>query len=229
MHISHRYKFIFFSFPKTGSESVRALLDPYSDIRGIPFWERDGDNPFYSHISPAEVKALFEERGWNYEEYYKFTFVRNPWARLVSLYNMIYFTRAPRSLTGKVRAAIRRFTSPSFKQWLKKTRTDGDGAGGPPDQRWQVYGTYSIESYTRDDDGKPLVDEVLKLEEIDSTLPVLLKRIGIPDADSLHVPRVNTRRARDYSDYYDAETIELVAQRYRYDIEHFDYHYQDIT
>ena len=31
MQISHRYQFIFFSNPKTGSETVRKILEPYSD------------------------------------------------------------------------------------------------------------------------------------------------------------------------------------------------------
>ncbi len=55
MRISHRHRFVFFSNPKTGSESVRSLLDPYSDICGVPMWEMTAENPFYSHISPREV------------------------------------------------------------------------------------------------------------------------------------------------------------------------------
>src|SRR5690606_27928408 len=118
MQISHRYKFIFFSFPKTGSESVRELLDPYSDIRGIPYWNISEENPFYSHISPAEVKAIFQKNGWDYDEYFKFTFVRNPWARLVSLYNMIYFTKPADSFYSKLKTVLLKPKPPSFRDWL---------------------------------------------------------------------------------------------------------------
>jgi hypothetical protein len=227
MQISHQYKFIFFSFPKTGSESVRALLEPYSDIHGIPYWVRTEEHPFYSHISPAEVKYLFEQRGWDYENYYKFTFIRNPWARMVSLYYMIYHTNPPNNLFGRLRYRFRSHNAPSFKEWLRSTRPDGPGAGGPPDQRWQVYGSYSIASYILDKNGRDLVDEVLKLEEINQRLPELLERIGIPDAKDLAIPFVNKRASKNYREYYDAEADKLIRTRYRYDIDRFVYSFDN--
>lgn len=228
MQISHRYKFIFFSFPKTGSESVRALLEPYSDIEVVPFWERSDEKPFYSHISPVEVKQLFEKNDWDYDSYYKFTFIRNPWARQVSLYNMIYHTSPARSMLGSLKLRLTKRNTPSFKQWLQTTRTDGNGAGGPADQRWQVYGSYSIASYIFDGNNNMLVDQVIKLEEVDSALPLLLKRLGIPEAQELVVPRVNTRTVKKYSSYFDVKSRDLIAQRYKYDIENYGYSFNEL-
>ena len=31
---------------------------------------------------------IFEQKGWDYNSYFKFVFIRNPYTRLVSLYNM---------------------------------------------------------------------------------------------------------------------------------------------
>lgn len=228
MQISHKYKFIFFSFPKTGSESVRKLLEPYSDIHGIPFWERTEDKPFYSHISPQEVKALFIKNGWNYDEYYKFTFIRNPWGRLVSLYNMIYHTKSPSSLLGRVRALIKNRSTPDFKQWLRTIKNNGVGAGGPENQRWMRYGTYSIASYILDDNDKELVDEVIKLEDINEKLPAILRRIGIPDAEKLSIPYINKRKQKKLSTYYDDESKALIEKNYCYDIQRFNYNFDDI-
>lgn len=225
MLISHRYKFIFFSFPKTGSESVRKLLKPYSDIQGIPYWERSEDHPFYSHISPIEVKEIFQNNSWDYDSYYKFTFIRNPWARLVSLYNMIYYTRPPTSIIGKIKARIHKRSIPAFNEWLHATKPYGSGAGGPKDQRWQVYGSYSLENYILDGDGNELVDEVIKLEEIDERLPALLEKIDIPDHQDLVIPHANRRSSKKYSDYYDDESRELIYQRYKYDIAKFNYQF----
>lgn len=228
MHISHRHKFIFFSFPKTGSESVRKLLTPFSDIQGIPYWECDEKHPFYSHISPKEVKAIFQKNGWNYDDYYKFTFVRNPWARLVSLYNMIYHTKKPTTLLGKVRSLLKPNSAPSFKKWLQQIKADGEGAGGAANQRWQVYGSYSIANYILDENRQKLVNEVIKLEEISEKLPVVLKNIGIDSADELTIPHVNTRARKKYSTYYDDDTKQLIADRYKYDIERFNYSFDDV-
>ena len=96
--ISHRYKCIFVEVPKTGSTSVRHLLG----------------KPIKPHLNLCETKRLMEsywvvrggrknrilewlyltlpaerrkERGkQQFESYFKFGFVRNPWDRVVSLY-----------------------------------------------------------------------------------------------------------------------------------------------
>ena len=57
--ISHTHKFIYFAFPKTGSESVRKILDPYSDIKAVTRSHVTKDNPFYTHITPEETKKIF--------------------------------------------------------------------------------------------------------------------------------------------------------------------------
>jgi hypothetical protein len=231
MRISHSHEFLFFSNPKTGSESVRELLDPYSDIKGTQFWNLTPDHPFYSHISQAETKALFLERGWDFDSYFKFTFVRNPWARLVSLYEMIYGGRGRRlGFAGRLdrgaRALLGLHPSVSgFRRWLPRTRPDGPGGGGPPDQRWQVYGTYSIRSYVSDSHGEILVDQIIRLEDIDEDLPVLLREIGLADAAKMLIPRKNIRRHAPYRDYYDDRCRELVRERYAYDIETFGYRF----
>lgn len=192
----------------------------------MPYWKCTDKHPFYSHISPLEVKLLFEQHGWDYDDYFKFTFVRNPWARQVSLYNMIYQTRAPRGLYRKIKTALNLNPHPSFKQWLSQSKADGRGAGGPSDQRWQVYGAYSIANYILDKNGNELVDDVIKLEEIDTKLPKLLARIGIVDADNLVIPHINRRGSKKYIDYYDAQSKALIADRYSYDIARFNYRFK---
>jgi hypothetical protein len=228
MRISHRLKFIFFSNPKTGSESVRKLLDPYSDITGVPFWEATPDEPFYSHIRPIEVRDLFYQRGWIFEDYFRFTFVRNPWARLVSLYQMIFAARG-RSLTG-ANAAFRNLLArhPSragFRRWLRTVQTDGPGAGGPANQRWQRYGSYSLRAYAGDENGDLLVDRVIRLESIEVELPRTLADLGISGAREMSIPRVNTRRHQPYTWYYDSASAKLVGQMYAEDIERYKYRF----
>jgi hypothetical protein len=149
MRISHKNKFIFFSNPKTGSESLREMLTPYSDILDIPYKETTKENPFYSHISPLEVKNIFNAQGFNFDEYYKIVCIRNPFNRLVSLYEMI-FRKWP--------------IKPPFDIWLKSTKTKGKGGGGKHSDRWRMYGTYSLKNYTSDQSGNILVDNIICLE-----------------------------------------------------------------
>jgi len=148
---------------------------------------------------------------------------------MVSLYNMIYHTTPATGISGKTREIFSNLKKPTFKNWLLTTKPDGEGAGGPEDQRWQVYGSYSIENYITNKEGDVLVDRVLKLEEIDKTLPELLNKLGLPEAEKLSIPRINTRKPKNYSNYYDKKSRQIIADRYRYDIEHFNYSFEDIT
>ena len=123
MRISHRYKFVFFANPKTGSSTVRSFLKPYSDVVSVKNHHyTNEDNPFYPHMTPAEARSFFEQFGWHFNAYRKFVFVRNPWARLVSAYE--HYKRS----TGATLA---------FKNWLRQVKPFGAGGGGRDELRWR--------------------------------------------------------------------------------------------
>ena len=88
LRISHRHRFIFFANPKTGSRSVREVLDPFSEVHGRPADDVTPDFPFYNHMRPCDLRPVFAQKGWDFDAYFKFVMVRNPWARMVSLFEM---------------------------------------------------------------------------------------------------------------------------------------------
>ncbi len=208
MKISHRHKFIFFSNPKTGSQSVRELLRPISDICGISYPKTTEEFPFYSHMRPIELVEAFEKRGWKFSEYYKFTCVRNPWARAVSLYEMI------------------RRDCPSFRvtfgEWLNQCSSYGIGGGGRDSERWRKYGTYSIWNYAGDTSGNLLVNDVFRTEDL-GALPDELYARGIPISSMDRMPRINRGKKVPYQEYYDANLRDLVYRRYEREILEFGY------
>ena len=86
--ISHSKKFICFNPPKTGSGYRELLLNEYADI-SIRLEKRNLCEKVNRHESLLRAIDFFEARGWDIAGYYKFTFVRNPWQRLVSYFNMV--------------------------------------------------------------------------------------------------------------------------------------------
>ena len=40
-------------------------------------------------MRPVEARRAFQQVDWDFEGYYRFVLVRNPWRRLASLYAMI--------------------------------------------------------------------------------------------------------------------------------------------
>lgn len=68
--ISHSTNCIFIRVPKTASQSIAALIDA----------------PFRTHTPARRFHAEFPGE---FEHYFKFAFVRNPWDRLVSAFHYI--------------------------------------------------------------------------------------------------------------------------------------------
>lgn len=76
MVYSDEYKFIYLAIPRTASGTIQDHLQKY----GI----RNRDRAPDSHITALKTRELLGEQRWS--SYFKFTFVRNPWDRAVSLY-----------------------------------------------------------------------------------------------------------------------------------------------
>ncbi len=214
MRISHRHRFIFFARPKTGSSSLRQFLNPYSDVLPVKnHLERTPDNPFYPHMRPIEVREQFRARGWNFEGYTKFVCARNPWARIVSLYRHVQ-EASPET--------------PDFSQWLLSLDPDGAGGGGEDWQRWRRYGSYTLESYVGDEQGSPLVDVILRLEDTATELRPFLETLGLPGLAEREIPHSNNRaQGESYTRFYDEASRDRVAALYRGEIKQFGYVFGD--
>ena len=216
MIISHAHRFVFFSNPKTGSESLRALLEPYNEVPVRPWRETTLAQPFYPHMPPREALPVFRANGWDWEGYRRITCVRNPYPRLVSLYRMIAEVDGVWKLRARLGLGV-----PSFARWLAATRPEGRGGGGRSHQRWRRYGTWSAGAWTHDAHGRRLVTDTLRLERLADELPEVLADLGLPR--DLSLPHVNARPATDWRGWYDGATHGLVARRYAWDLRNFHY------
>ena len=173
-------------------------------------------------MRPLELRDVFNARGWDFDGYHKFVMVRNPWSRMVSLYEMFAFRE------GRLRSRLRRRTTrhQGFRAWVRTLDPEGRGTVGPGLGKGVIrFGALSYVAFTGDEAGRPLVDEVIKLEEIESRLVPLLDRLGIPLPR--RVPRIGRGRYRGhYRDFYDDETRELIGTLYEQDIERFGYTFE---
>tara|TARA_B100001939_G_scaffold343042_1_gene355130 strand:+ start:301 stop:993 length:693 start_codon:yes stop_codon:yes gene_type:complete len=100
MIISHRKKYVFIHFLKTGGTAISQHFRKHKEFCvdtighwgptvNIQIWNKfkhimNGTLP--QHCEPITVKAYFDLMGWNWDEYFKFAFIRNPWDRIVSSY-----------------------------------------------------------------------------------------------------------------------------------------------
>ena len=73
--INHKYKCIFIHIQRTAGSSIENKIDDKN-------WWSDKDLRPYKHLLASQAKKIYSQH-WN--DYFKFSIVRNPWARMVSM------------------------------------------------------------------------------------------------------------------------------------------------
>jgi hypothetical protein len=223
MIISHTHRYIFIKSEKTAGTSVEAALskqcgkDDVVTPLGDYWFNRDqrgewihssmNAEGFFQHDSAAEVRRKIQPEIWN--SYFKFSIVRNPWDRVVSLY----------SWEARNRTELR-----PMKRWWHR-------AGVPFDEfrettkhfRRFVAGDWNSNDRFYLQDGELCVDHVIRYERLSSDLAELCQRLGIPPIELPHLKSGLRGGGHGYSEYYDEAAKAIVAERHRHDIELFGY------
>ncbi len=215
MRISHTHKFVFIANQKTASSAIRSSLDEYSDINGIS----DLDSPYYYHTTASKLKKHFDEQNWNWNEYFKFSFVRNPWDLAVSHFfyrNKMLKNTITNSennwLGGFFQDA---YVSVGFIEWLHKIQGKLTFINGKVST--QVDMMY-------DESGNCLLDFVGKFENIESDFKFVCDSVGLHDCE---LGFKNKTHHTHYSEYYDNETEKLIYDLYKADVDEFGYTFNE--
>ncbi|TCK31128.1 sulfotransferase family protein [Ancylobacter aquaticus] len=202
--IDHERKIIFVHIQKTGGTSITAHF-------GLP-----AELP-EKHFTARELRDLYGRAQW--DTYFTFSVVRNPWDRLVSWWSMIDAHRAGWQRGGRLNAfqtyVLERATT--FEEFLAHCGDevrDSDGAKS-------IY--LNQIDYLVDETGALMVDRVCRFERLAEDFREVMDRTGIPGP----LPVVNTSRRGDYRRYYTDETRALVAQIYARDIAFFGFGFDD--
>ena len=143
------------------------------------------------------------------DNYFKFCFVRNPWDLMVSSYN--WWIRDPKGQPRKrkiqniiMQMSFGDFIKSEYSNQVNEVKHLGMG---------QHY------SFT-DDDGNILVDFIGRFENLQEDFNIVCDKIGIPRQQ---LPHANKTKHKHYTEYYDEETKQIVAEKYAKDIEYFNY------
>ena len=203
MLISREKKILFVHIQKTGGTSIAKILKKF--IPGVNEYLGTHD-----HASRAK-NAL----GGEYDSYYRFAFVRNPWDRLVSWYMMIKQKAEviPSDKQNRLFEYVLNNSSDFEDFVLNCTHTIDDVDG----RKSFLYNQYD---YISDENGTLIVDFVGRYERYGSDLRAVLDRMGLRNVE---IPHVNKSEHLHYSAYYTQRTRDIVAERYERDIREFAY------
>lgn len=207
--ISHEHRCIFIHIPKTGGTSLENLIWP-AEQHDEAHLARGFVDEFHNRYQTGSLKHLLARQVRHavgaavFEGCFKFAFVRNPWDRAVSQYAYMATRPDLRRFAGLPDGAC-------FKTWLDRTA-----------RRRHVQWEPQIH-FLVDEEGQSLVDAIGRFENFDADARRMLAAIGLPHGPLRHD---NASERAAYPHYYDAESREIVAERYAADIAAFNYRFE---
>jgi hypothetical protein len=186
-------KTIFVHIPKCAGISVCKTL--FGNLGG-------GHNSLeqYTYIfSPKELSS-----------YFKFTFVRNPWDRLVSAYHFLQ--------KGGISNEDRRF----YEKYLTKYKDFDDFVLNWVNKENIMLGQHFRPQlyYIKDKRNKVSIDFIGKFENIEKDFKHVCEKLGVP---SISLTKTNESVRKNYQQYYTDETASIVANVYKQDIKELGY------
>lgn len=230
--LCHHFNCAFIHIPKTAGQSVEKV---FLERLGLTWETRtplllgENDNVLFgprsfTHLTAREYVDMKFMTPEQFSKYFKFTFVRNPYSRLVSTY--LYFDY------------INKFDFKNFVKTVVSERIN----------EMSVRHFLPQAHYVNDASGNLLVDFVGRFERLQEDFDHVCNCIGIPQLQLPHTNksinsvkpkslisrakravkntylwRRNLRLRDQYMDYYDQESIDLTNKLYEADFEKFGY------
>jgi hypothetical protein len=197
-------RFLFVHVQRTGGTTLDAVL-------------RDALPSAHRYLGTHDFATRArKELGLSFGGYFKFAFVRNPWDRLVSWYEMIVQrSREP----GAYQLALWRYlndNASSFDDFIERCTGVIQDVDGDKSFVFQQH------QYLCDEEGRLLVDFVGRFERYEEDAKAILRRLGLAH---LELPKLNASVHRDYREYYTPKTQAIVAERFARDIALFGYQF----
>ena len=204
--VSHKHKFIFVHAPKTAGNSIQNLLQNYSeDIIVISKKQATHNAKGKSHLDRFGIrssdKKLKIHKHTTLNKYY------NTWRKKYGSIEDFFKFGVTRNPWDR---AISYYFWKGYKSFDKKRFVNSL----PPRSCGDYFYVKKYNDYK--------VDYVIRYENLQEDFNVVCDKIGIPRQQ---LPHKNKSKHKHYTEYYDDETKQIVAEKYAKDIEYFGYEF----
>lgn len=231
MFISRKYKFIFIHIPKTGGTSIRHAMYDMDD--------NSKKKECFLHSDVNYSKAYLKRNGEKWNDFFTFSIVRNPYARMVSFYN--HLKRIRKENLEKVelfknhpkRNGNDKRTNKEIEESIIQFSRFADR------YNYKDFKDFIENPYYHMKDLNPrklnfvanyvdwLSDEkgiavkyIMKLEDANNCWDEVLSKIG---CEKIELPHLKKGENVDWKDYYTKRLKDIVYKRFKRDFEYFNY------
>lgn len=227
MLISKERKFVFIHIPKTAGTSINHFLRIITKNEAVENMK--------THVHARHVIQHLENQEENWQDYFFFSFVRNPFERLHSLYHFVQTRWSDK------------FKEVSFNQWLEQNEEVYEGRQTPPNEtpvpntRKPQLDWLTLHPTKFDCQILPQIipSYIGRYENLEKDLELLLtiidsRRKYIADINQgeitaqikSNLPRLqNYNRDKDYKKYYSDEGRRWVEKYFEVDLDYFSYEF----
>jgi len=209
--ICHTKKCIFVHIPKTAGSSIEdAIWGDDLSIRTVEHLWMGAVRPGYNKYQSGGLQHLLapqirQEVGNDiFSSYYKFSFVRNPWAKVVSQF---YYLKTRPDLLQMM--GLHRWSP--FRSYLKALEKSHEMHVQSMEQHQFIY---------TQEEGC-IVDFVGRFENLHNDFRIVSNRLGMGDVSLPHARK--SKRTKPYQTFYTARQRQLIETIYQRDIQLFDY------
>jgi hypothetical protein len=220
--LSHRHRCLFVHIPKNGGTSIERIIWPereeYSTANLWSDSTPDPANQYHSdglqHLIARDIQRTVGPAV--FQEYFKFSMVRNPWDKAVSQYLFLFHRPDFRDFLGASRRT-------SFKQYLSL-------CGRKPHVHWQPQYLFLT-----DTNGEEIVDYIGRFEDYEQSVREIVNRVNAANTQEATpvnletIPHINAGEREAYWNYYDDESRDLVAELYQEDILRYGYQFDEMA
>jgi len=222
MILSHKYKCIIINIPKTGGSSFNSLfydLDP--DARKSSS-KINGNEPPYGHMTASEIRSRVGDK--IYDEYFKFTFIRNPydWFKSYYLHRLStskfdktypvrilledYNYQLPPPIKGEITVDHFMRCYSMGKYWLNQTGIVSNTGN-------IEVGDFSQLGWIDDE-----VDYIGLFDDLNGGLEFIKNKLGLPKETYLH----HKNKAHRSDTYLNSDVMQLISTIFKDDIEFYN-------
>jgi hypothetical protein len=207
--ISDKHKCIHIHIPKCAGTSIDKA------ICGRVTNEFDKKNKLWKqHATAQQAKKYYaSEKQWN--DYFKFAIIRNPFDRIVSSYNWLCRKIKPSNFRDRLLFKDFIYRRGKFKDLLNSSLIIK--------KENRYHQIRSSTDYIMDENDNIIVDYIGRFENLKDDWNFICEKIGTK-IELVHHNK-HSRDHKHYRDYYDDETREFVAKACEKDLKLFGYEF----